>query len=646
MLMQRSFAGEAPADKRNLREAAETYRNAPPPKKGSRLASFVPASYDAAAHTVEVIMSSGSDVQRFGYTERLLIDPAAIDLSRVASGAVKVLNSHNAWDIGAILGTIVSARVAGGQLIGLCKFGATPAAIEAEGMVARGELTSGSIGYTVELWRAVEVLTDPASGVEMTIWRADAWTLMEWSFCAVPADPTAGVRSADPNPSGEKSANSGGAIKDDEMLTRNAPSGAPPATAAPAMQFTADEALDFLEQARSFGVDEEARRLVREKTAPHVARAAIMKAAADKQHAETSAASAGSAARVISEGSDAQREGMIEALVSRASGKAPSERARAFMGMSFLDVARARTPGLNPRERDAAVILRAANTTSDFPLLLESAANKILLDRYAVANPSYRAIAKRRDLNDFKTNKLLRIGDFPSLEKYLEDGEIKSGTVNEGRETAMLASYGKILRLSRQAIVNDDTSAFEQMFSGIAVTVSLFENAAFLAQKGTVGPALSDGKAVFHTDHGNLAASGAAIAVDTLGAARQAMRTQKNLDGNVLNIVATTLYVGAAKETEAEQMVAALTPHQTSDVNPFSGKLQVVAEGAITGNAWEVYADPNLWPVWSYGYLASAPGPRVVSKEDFDYDGMAWRVTLDFYAAPVDFRAAYRNPGA
>jgi hypothetical protein len=56
-----------------------------------------------------------------------------------------------------------------------------------------------------------------------------------------------------------------------------------------------------------------------------------------------------------------------------------------------------------------------------------------------------------------------------------EDGEIKAGTINEGRESVILGSYGRIIRLSRQAIVNDDLSAFDQVLGSIGLVVARFE---------------------------------------------------------------------------------------------------------------------------------------------------------------------------
>ena len=282
-------------------------------------------------------------------------------------------------------------------------------------------------------------------------------------------------------------------------------------------------------------------------------------------------------------------------------------------------------------------------------MILEAAANKILAERYKLAEPTFRPIARRRDLRDFKPTKLLSMGDFPTLLSYQEGGEIKAGTINEGRESVVLGSYGRILRLSRQAIINDDLSAFDDVFGSIGSMIAQFENATFWAihaLNSGQGPKLSDNKAVFHADHGNYTGSGTAVSVASLGIGRSSIRKQTNVDGNPLDLAARFIVCGPDNETEVDKLVATITPNAPAGVNPFSGKLTPIVSGAITDYAWELYADPAMAPVWSYGYLADAPGPRVLTEEQFNVDGVAFRATLDFYAGATDYRGGYRNAGA
>jgi len=80
---------------------------------------------------------------------------------------------------------------------------------------------------------------------------------------------------------------------------------------------------------------------------------------------------------------------------------------------------------------------RVFHTSSDFPLLLAAAANKMLLAAYQPAQPTYRQIFLRRDFRDFKPHRHLRIGDFPTLLPLAENGEIQVGTMSESQEIVL-----------------------------------------------------------------------------------------------------------------------------------------------------------------------------------------------------------------
>jgi HK97 family phage prohead protease len=689
----------------------EDRRAHPPQGPQARFAAFQPSSYAAETRSVDLVLSIGAPVTRYGFVEELEISASAIDLARVTRGLVPLLNAHNKWEVNAVLGTISNARFEtdGGvaALVATATFADTTAGREAEGMVSRGELRGVSIGYDPKKWELVSI--DPDT--EVRTWRATSWELLEASLVPVPADPAAGVRSAAPSPGLSKTPGTHATQETEDMIRSRmmggvaaaalaspayAPDdgagGAAPATPpaeraadpAPAQQpapeatnavraapasapspaggvtrFSAVDALSFSADATAFGLGTRASELVaqneRGEISVETARATLLREAGELQRAATGGApqspAAGGAGRagVPADSPEATRSAVVDALVARTLRSEPTEQARQFMGMRLLELAVARTAGLNPRERDPLTILRAAHTTSDFPLILEAAGNKILLARYNAAQPTYQAIARRRDLTDFKATKLLRIGDFPTLKAYAEDGEIQNGTINEGRESVTLGSFGRILRLSRQAIVNDDLGAFDDVFGSIGGMIRRFENATAYAVKALNsgnGPKLSDNVNLFNSAHGNLAGSGGAISVATLGTARAAMMKQTDLDGNVLNLMPKVLLVGADQLTTAQQVTASIQPVVLGEVNPFAGQLQVVAEGAVAGNGWELYADPAEAPVWSYGYLSDSPGPRVISEEPFNVDGMAWRVTLDFYFGGVDYRGAYRNAGA
>nr|WP_232816468.1 Mu-like prophage major head subunit gpT family protein [Paracoccus zhejiangensis] len=127
--------------------------------------------------------------------------------------------------------------------------------------------------------------------------------------------------------------------------------------------------------------------------------------------------------------------------------------------------------------------------------------------------------------------------------------------------------------------MNEDLGAFadlaRRMGQGAAETEARILVTLLEANSGN-GATLSDKKALFHVDHGNKAASGAAISDTTLSAARLALRTQKGIEGRVIRVTPKNLLVLPALETVAEKWLATIAPATAADVNPFSGAMSLL----------------------------------------------------------------------
>ena len=122
---------------------------------------------------------------------------------------------------------------------------------------------------------------------------------------------------------------------------------------------------------------------------------------------------------------------------------------------------------------------------------------------------------------------------------------------------------------------------------------------------------------------------------------------QKTLDGIIANFAPVTLLTGPDKQTEAEQLLTSITPAQASNAVPESlRRLVPVADANIPGNAWFLFADPAVAPTWLYAYLDGYEGPRLASEEQFNVQGLRVKLEHDFGVAAIDYRGAYRNPGA
>jgi len=187
----------------------------------------------------------------------------------------------------------------------------------------------------------------------------------------------------------------------------------------------------------------------------------------------------------------------------------------------------------------------------------------------------------------------LKIGNFTKLEKVTEAGEIKSLSTAEAKEGYSIETFSGIFSLSRKAIINDDPGAFTrwgEMMGQAAAETEAGQLLALLSANAGAGVTMENGKALFHVDHGNLAASGAALSEATLDAARQAMRIQKMMDGKTpVNVVPRFLVVSPARETAAEKLLTSIQANTTADVNPFGGKLSLIVEPRLTGNGWFIF---------------------------------------------------------
>jgi ATP-dependent Clp endopeptidase proteolytic subunit ClpP len=352
-----------------------------------------------------------------------------------------------------------------------------------------------------------------------------------------------------------------------------------------------------------------------------------------------------------------KREAMATAIAAkycpavRATLKADAP-AREWASYSIIDMAQdlVRASGVRLVGRDRVAIIQAAlHTTSDFPYLLAATANKMLMPEYAAATPTYRTIAGEKTFNDFKAHSFARLGDFPDLLEVGEDGEIKRGTISENKETVTLASYGRIIGITRQALINDDLGAFADIATKAGRRVANWENALVytaLTQGSSLGPVLTDTYRLFSTNHANYTSSGTAVNLPVeLGKSRALMRKQTGLDGLKLNLNPRYLVVGPDNETAAEQVTTSITPALASSVNQVGPRLMPVVDANISGYGWYMFAAPADAEVLIYGSLPGQSGPRFETRQGWSQEGVEFKLARDFGTGVVDYRGATFNAG-
>jgi hypothetical protein len=358
--------------------------------------------------------------------------------------------------------------------------------------------------------------------------------------------------------------------------------------------------------------------------------------------------------------------GVEQAIMHRVSAKTKlDDNGKQYRGMSLLELGRdfLEASGVNTRGMDRLALATrmlhhrtgGSMGTSDFSSLFANVANKRLRAAYDENTATYDLWARRApNAPDFKNISVASISGAPELLQTNEHGEFKYGTMTDGAESYAVITYGRIVSLTRQAIINDDLRAFDRLVSAFGNSSRRLENRLVYSQL-TANAALADGVALFHANHANLSTgAGSALALAGLTAARLAMRTQTGLQGEQLNIAPSYLIVPAALEATAYQLTSSnYVPATQANINEFrnGGRTSVepIVEpllDAASATAWYFAANAGQIDTVEYCYLDGAEGPMIESEVGFEVDGISYKCREDFAAKAIDFRGLHKANGA
>jgi len=650
-------------------------------------------SVDEKARTAIVIWTTGASVRRYDwkfdryYNEVLSLDPKHVRMERLASGNAPLLDSHSGWGISSVLGVIERASIAPAEAT--LRFSKRDDVTPIFGDVVDGILKNVSVGYRVH---EVEMIP-PADMTSDWTYRAVDWEPFELSLVPIPADAGATVREQDravsntcvfrefTTPAAAAAGPSTTTTRKEPPMTTatngqtTAPAAEPNAGSTPVneAQIRAESAQaererveGITQRCRAANLSEEFRQsLVNGNQSIDAACRAIIDEIA--RNAPTTPVA--TRAEVIEDERTKLRAAMSEAIAHRANPRfvIANNGAGDFRHMSLQRMAEEclLREGVSVRGMSRMELAtRAMHTTSDFANVLLDAANKRLRQAYQETVPTYQRWARRAaNAPDFKNINVIQLSNAPNLLKVLEDGEFKAGALTDGKETYSVATYGRIIPISRQAIVNDDLNAFDRLPSAMAMAARRFENRTvydILSGTGT----LADTGALFNVTavttaggHANYATgTGSVLSATSLSTARTAMRKQKGYQSEELNITPSFLIVSAENEQLAYQLTSnQYTPATTSAINEFrqGGRtaLEPIVEAYLSATtngdtAWYLGADPNQVDTIEYCYLDGNEGLYLESQIGFEVDGIKLKARLDFAAAPIDFRGLYKGKGA
>lgn len=686
------------------------------PKQFTR-AALDPATFDRESRTIEVVWSTGARVLRSSwidgqYYEELSMEPSAIRMERLTSGA-PVLDNHDRWaGVRGHLGVVESATVENGEGRATLKLSGREDMAPVLQDIADGIIRNVSVGYFVHRMEKIE----DGEG-EIPVYRATDWEPYEISFVPVGADAKAQARADN---DGEHpveiittETNTGTHMNEEQIRRLRELAGQRSLTAeeegeltklralaaehgvkveeggAPEGQRNADPAPD---RQRAEGADnaDEAHRAAAEAIRNERRRVAEITSAVRAAGLEQSFADTliengtnidraraliieefakgdparGTRAQVTmgADERDKLRDAMTDGLLLRAGvpGDMSAERqatAREFRGMTLMDMARESlerenisTRGLTRREIAMAALglTRAGyQSSSDFPAILANSLNKTLRAAYQNMPRTFQPWTRRATASDFRDIIRTQFGADIDLKAIPEGGEYGYSGQVDGKEIYKVVKYGSIIAVTWETLINDDLNAFSRTPQQIAAKAAqkqsdivyglLLEN-----------PKMSDGSNLFSvSNHANTVTTGTVINIDSLAAARAAMRKQKDLGGDFINVTPRYLIVGPDKEQEALQFLSnAYQPNTQGQINPYTGLMEPIVEARVTGNQWYVSADPAQVDTLEYAFLAGEEELFTEQREGFERDGLEWKVRMVFGAGVIDFRGLYKNPGA
>jgi hypothetical protein len=251
--------------------------------------------------------------------------------------------------------------------------------------------------------------------------------------------------------------------------------------------------------------------------------------------------------------------------------------------------------------------------------------------------------------SDFKSIHRIQLSGGLSLAKVEEGGEFTSDKTFEAEESYKLATFGRIVGITRQTLINDD-------LDGFARVGQIYGSAAADLESDTVynvltnNAAMADGTTLFHADHGNLATDTGAPSVARIGEGRKMMRLQTDLDDDrILNLMPSYVIAPAALETTLDQQMALIAPTAAGDAVPaWVRSLQVIVEPRLddaSATEWYMAANSSRIDTVEYCYLEGEAGVQISTRQGFEVDGIQIKARLDFAAAAIDHRGMWKNNG-
>lgn len=269
-------------------------------------------------------------------------------------------------------------------------------------------------------------------------------------------------------------------------------------------------------------------------------------------------------------------------------------------------------------------------TRSDFPYLMGDVIERIMLARWADFPQAWRAFANVGSRRDFRTGRAIAVdgleGAWP---EQAEEEELEYGALSETNYEYAVKKYSLGAKLSFEAIMNDDLSAFEtipaRLARGGVRTINRFVTDLYCDANGPDAT-------FFAAGNSNRVTSNPVLSVTSLATAYGMLRAMVDADSEPIMVEQAVLVVCPALEVTARNIINATEIRMTNQGgasgqevavgNWIAGSLQLAIDPYIpiiaTSNgttSWFLFSSPNVGrPALEVGFLRGFEQPRLYQK--------------------------------
>lgn len=278
-------------------------------------------------------------------------------------------------------------------------------------------------------------------------------------------------------------------------------------------------------------------------------------------------------------------------------------------------------------------------TTYSLPNILGAVANKVAWEGVQSASSVYRQLTRVVNNRNFQTHTHIRLTSAEMYQEIGKDGEIKQGKLHEETYTTQLKTKAVMISLTRQDIVNDDLSLFNDLPRQLGRSYETNKDKAFISLVEA-----SDASFYDATDGVSSLLASNALGDAGLTAAYTEWALKRDVANELLGLTPRILFVPAQLRDLADRLMNARETNETTtadtpapNYNPHRGKYMIVESPRLTSaTTWYLMTDPSDVGVFADVRLNGQDGPTIEQEDaPFDVLGTRWRAYFDTGVAKI-----------